>query len=1440
MRLWEIYQGSQDPFEGDRMLWLRSLPAGAQVTGATVTLVPRGAPEFKETFVFDGAAAAGELDAGEWGVTRIPAQPSSSVEVDFHARRTLASVWGTQEDKAAAEPKVGATLQVDMGGAYVGIADDGTFLVPDKQAFVASFPTDAPGEVPLPGIAAGKFKLSAREHTDSLQVTKVAVRSLPLNVSVRLGQMPPFWTRTGELATVQGETSPDFSAVLNAFLVEETAEDGFYAIPLVLHSDSIARLDVTLMIDYVVEQAVLPPHLAEVTIPYDFSTLPGIGEELLTVDLPRQARRIVRTTGAVLGTFESSRVTYGEIGELGEADKDPSLTISPDYTLAQPIQMEEEKPVTGIDLPLANTVPGSAGLHLALQTDGGGKPSGEVLASAEVQVTLPVPGGSAWGSATLPSEFRFLKDERYWLVLQSLAGQAQWRVQAGQTDGPALLASADGGFSWRPAATQAGERPLSAHYRLRTIPERFSVPLHLQLGKGPGSVRVDFDQYESLGRVEFDLDFAADLEAYLAAGRKDLAEGTGELLINGNFEQPPHDDASRQLFGYDVARPKGPLYSLDLRQGVDLSRKRFISLSAGGDSAIKVDCASNSVDPARASIWEIMGAIRGEGPWRVEESDVPGVETPYRLQIIDDSDSDEPGMRLHPWRQKGVPQGWQQPAGAEGTVERAKWPTRGAASAVTPQPLPGTWIDASPENGDPWADTADITPEIMKWIVAEHPELLEAAGACSVWRAFTPAVLEIALSHLLEEGCPGLLAQLQAIVDASKGLQPEPVALPDAWAAIDSALAPAGATTADTTPDLMANAVLGGSWPALVAALADPGRTLLALNPETLAILGQDQLDELDEGLAQAVENVVISYYQWQEAQKRPERIVAVLTPTEDSPAALRQRVPVRGNHTYDLGAFFRTCRPVEPETSAARRLREELLPTCTEEDSSLTEGSWPYWEVRWLDGQGQLIGFERQFLDPDQSFPVDGYGMQRIEARLTAPREAAEAEIEFTQPPLPESWPPDPSLLLDDVSFKLVVESVQNGQFVQWTVETSNDSGEWVPVHWTKEGGAVTLAMPEDEFAGVCLRGDELEDTTLAQVVEVAGGGRYVLHVRARAEFPLAGELQEIPAEQHARLALRWLDGGKTVGEQVVLLLDSLGFPTHAWSGDAPQGASEAEIRIIQPRGGGSVSVESVSLSQVDMEPVPLVFLAEAPGSLVVFNPTISYEPPPLADPLELQVTLPAEKPSGQSRPVRWERAYKKFIILPPRDFIVPPFPVPRFPLGQMLPVAFGFGGAGFIERVAISPAAIARRTLPAAPALAAARVPPPLASQPADIVAGVSQRVLERLAALPEPATTIAALAELDPTAEIDLPHGTLLTLKAAAEMVLALDLETAPFAPLADESLEALVVLAPPELAAAANQPLARAERLQHGLRALRLLLHNRAFAKLRLADLMGADT
>lgn len=192
MKLTATVSGQGDLFEGDRVLLFQALPAGALVSAATFTLEPvagGGANRFDETIRFTG-------NSGELWVTkfRVPASGGGDgfVEVDFHARRTLASLSGTG---------VGTTkLLVDLGGIWVAVNAKGAIKTSPGDS---DLPVADGG--PLPGLTVARFRLVGPGAPD---VTSVTVRSAPSNVTVKVGDLPPFWTRLGEIA--QPETSPDF------------------------------------------------------------------------------------------------------------------------------------------------------------------------------------------------------------------------------------------------------------------------------------------------------------------------------------------------------------------------------------------------------------------------------------------------------------------------------------------------------------------------------------------------------------------------------------------------------------------------------------------------------------------------------------------------------------------------------------------------------------------------------------------------------------------------------------------------------------------------------------------------------------------------------------------------------------------------------------------------------------------------------------------------------------------------------------------------------------------------------------------------------------------------------------------------------------------------------------------------------------------------------
>src|SRR5262249_10017489 len=153
-----------------------------------------------------------------------------SAEVDLHARRTLAAVTGTN--------LTGAAVLIDAGGIFVEIGESGAIRTPPAQPYGIDSHT---GD--LPGLTVAPFPLSLPSPLppgEVASVSPVTIRSVASNVSVRLGGLPPFWTRLGDLTAAA--TSPDFAATLRGFLTDAAVSNGAFVVPITVHSDSLARL----------------------------------------------------------------------------------------------------------------------------------------------------------------------------------------------------------------------------------------------------------------------------------------------------------------------------------------------------------------------------------------------------------------------------------------------------------------------------------------------------------------------------------------------------------------------------------------------------------------------------------------------------------------------------------------------------------------------------------------------------------------------------------------------------------------------------------------------------------------------------------------------------------------------------------------------------------------------------------------------------------------------------------------------------------------------------------------------------------------------------------------------------------------------------------------------------------------------------------------------
>src|ERR1043166_4120565 len=442
MKLSDRYDGGGDPFEGDRTLLLRTLPAGARVRRARAVITPvdgtRGTNPFAETIDFNRAT-------GSFGATKTVAG-GQWVEVDFHTRRTLAGVAGVQLERT--------TLQVDLGGAYVEINSNGGIKTPNDSGPFSLRSNDEP----LPGLTVTKLKFTNPVTSPATNATpdisRVIVRSTPTNPSLRLGDLPPFWRYVGEMA--QPQTTPDFATALNAALATAQTEAGFYLLNFVLHSDTIARLVVEIELEYIFEQSVLPDGLEEVVQSFDLSGVAQGGRELRLTIPPNAQVAATGATAQVKGVFDETRLVL-------ETDVDEpavgEVSVSPKFSQAQPVKLETEALASDVDLfvKLTSTVR----LQLDLHADLDGKPAQTSLLPAPVAFEVTGTAGvdeetekvrPRWVGVRLPGEFKFKAGAVYWLTLQSIEGEVAWQVMAAP-DEASLTAQRtdDGGLSWRAA-----------------------------------------------------------------------------------------------------------------------------------------------------------------------------------------------------------------------------------------------------------------------------------------------------------------------------------------------------------------------------------------------------------------------------------------------------------------------------------------------------------------------------------------------------------------------------------------------------------------------------------------------------------------------------------------------------------------------------------------------------------------------------------------------------------------------------------------------------------------------------------------------------------------------------------------------------------------------------------------------------------------------------
>jgi DNA-binding beta-propeller fold protein YncE len=1150
MILRDRYDGGLSPLEGDRELVLRRLPADARVIHARATVTPvspaAGDP-FVETLTFRG-------NAGDWGATK--SASSSWVEVDFHARRTVVGLSGQLN---------GAAVQADLGGGFVAIGSQGTFLAPPQTALTVSGTSAV-----LPSLTATRLRLFGT----SPDITAVRVRSAPSGVRLGLAGRPAIWFHTGELT--RPETTPDFGPVLQAYLDDagETA-DGVWLLPFVLHSDALGRIAVDLEIEYLRRAAVLPGGVEDAALTFGHGGLPQSGGAL-SISVPANAR-VAGARGRVTGAFESTRVAFGPVGAVTPAG---ALTVAPGSSPAHPVVLPEPVETVAVDL-LLSAIDRKVSLQLDLRLDLDGKPAGESILPAPVPFPLDreMAGHPTWVSVRLaaPLQLRRGQEKKYWLIVQSVEGEAAWSVEAVTGSLPPMQITQDGGFSWRQASIPSG--PVSGLFRLRTLPGTFRMPIELRVGSGEGERRVTFERFEPQGRVDLSLDLPEVAAAFNEALESAPVCPEAEHLVNGGFEDWIRTGSvlgrrtSIQLrtgdeIPFESARvavtPDGKTALVATSNDSNEVSLRFVDLGREEvDETVRADgrggrVAALVLDPGGTRAWVVLG----NSVWGVDLLGRRSLFNPLPL-----GSSNTAGMVTAAVL-----------SGDGGTLYLAQTSFQTAGSGGRIIALDVQALEAAALRGEPDAASAVLDDEALPVV--------------------SPAALAIA-----PEGA-GLLVLVRT-ADQTPRTEIVPVEIP-ALRRRDDLVRDAGSSE----PRALAFAADGRLVTVLDDQLVlDTGpvtvpaeQVALALDPDgsRAFVVGEDGLTVVD--LRRRTAAAPVSF-------GNPLSDVAV-TPSGDRVVAVVQSSgilvsisvgpSVPAVWTVTSGSVQRwTGKGIGPavllgnlpgltgnkrETAVvATASISQVVPVaaeCTYELSfeALSTERDAVAEILWKTGACGTARTDTVPIVPR----VQPTSLSVHRKRLQAPAGAMQAEVRFRAPA-------GILALVDNASFRGTAASVVNGEL----------TGAGLPEPWQVTPQAAAGVSVVSRGDGLRLRNAGTREAAVSQEIELGEGRDFLLETQARS--------MAVSGTQAARIEVRWLPAGTTASWE----LPVEGFEGLSASGTAPEGTVKAELRLVVPP-GTAMDVRSVDLRFPEPAQVPVTFVAQAPGEMAVLGWELLYDQVP------------------------------------------------------------------------------------------------------------------------------------------------------------------------------------------------------------------------------------
>jgi hypothetical protein len=910
----------------------------------------------------------------------------------------------------------------------------------------------------------------------------------------------------------------------------------------------------------------------------------------LTLEVPVNMRVAKRGVGGrVNGAFEESRVLY-PLPIVVSPAQDLVVSIAPDSPQAQPVQLADQTIITiAIDLLLAVTKNGS--LLIDLRDDLGGKPDTVSLLPKPVQFQIVGPIGvpsegsdaakASWVSVQLPAPFQFQIGRRYWLVVQSIEGEADWSVEPTKGTDVGMHRTQDGGLSWQLSTATAFRGPVAALFRLRGKPEVFTMPIEIEIGsedpaKGLKPERVTLDRFAPLGRVDLTLDFdevADGFNRFLDNAAPTLCP-EGEHLVNGDFEK-------WLQIGDELMEPTA--IDLDIEP-------EALAVSPDGSKAYVVGAASTvetAASAAEKGLLQVVDIVCG----RVNKNQDLSLSAIPTLIVV-------------------------RPDGRRGYV------------VVGGTKLQVIDLDAHQALGGPLSP--HIT-EILSLALSLDGGLLFFSIQADVMMVDTTALEKFARGSGPEPQITSPDSRIRSPIPKSALPDKKFAVTPDEkWAVVledDSkitliemetesvvrsvpitgsgvaiGISPAGShayvARKDNTVgviDLKRGVVVGepikvGESPIAIALTPNGDRILVANNLSS-------SLSSIQIGFRQPDEWNLVSGQVMPYCLPEPYHLIALLGSTDNAtPSILSQVVPVAESCLYEI--HFRGI--ASDEGAAA--------------------------EVRWLDQNATLIGSDPERVPIDTvavtfAFQQDGSGELGAAAaaaavvipqlslhrkRLPAPKGATQAEIRFVVPG-------DVGAAIDNVSFAATTEAVVNADFS--LRQDDRLAG------WSLSPGAASGVSLVAIDSGIRLQNAGSEIVELVQTVPAKGGQLFQLQ--------LESQVLRSKSNGNPRVEMHWLKDGVALADEIVREVPMDAFSSLGANGTSPDTATHAEIHLVVPP-GATQDLKRVSLTFTPTVTVHLTFIAQAPGELTVSALRVAFEKaearPPKVPDTGLFMPTPAE----------------------------------------------------------------------------------------------------------------------------------------------------------------------------------------------------------------------